>query len=102
MSERRPNPRKRVLWSGKVVYANGDYSFPCTIRDWSENGARIAIRGAPIIPKNFYLLNLTSRTAHDATVSWNDGRQLGLKFTKSFSLDSIVDPEIAFLKKAAV
>jgi hypothetical protein len=99
MRERRPKPRKRVLWSGKIVYVNGDFSIPCTIRDWFDIGARIAIRGAPIIPKRFYLLNITTRTAHDALVAWSDGRQLGLTFERSVSLDAIVDPQFEFLKR---
>jgi len=98
MTDRRPSPRKRVLWSGKIVYSGGDYSFDCTIRDCSDGGARIALRGAPIIPREFYLLNLTTRTCHEASIAWNDGRQLGLKFARSFPIDSIVDPALMFLK----
>lgn len=48
MTERRPKPRTRVLWMGKIVYANGDYSFGCTIKDTSDSGARIAVRGVPL------------------------------------------------------
>ncbi len=84
------------------MYADGDYSYPCTIRDWSEDGARIAIRGAPIIPRQFYLLNLTARTVHEATVVWNDGRQLGLYFAASYPIDGNVAPQLAFLKHFAI
>jgi hypothetical protein len=91
-----------VLWSGKIVYSGGEYTFGCTIRDFSDSGARIVLRGAPIIPREFYLLNLTTRTCHEASVAWNDGRQLGLKLARSFPIDSIVDPALAFLKKYSV
>ncbi len=81
---------------------HGTSSYQIAIRDWSEDGARIAIRGAPIIPRQFYLLNLTARTVHDATVVWNDGRQLGLYFAASYPIDGNVAPQLAFLKHFAI
>jgi hypothetical protein len=94
--ERRPAPRRRVIWRGRGVHPGGD--FECTIRDLSDTGARIAVRGAPMIPSRFHLVNVTTRTVHDVKVVWNDGKALGLKFLASFPADAIVDPELDYLK----
>jgi len=99
MPERRPAFRKRVLWTGKGVYANGDQSFACTIRDWTEQGARIAVRGTPIIPARFFLLNLTTRTVHNASVMWSDGRELGLQFLSTCSFENMDAAGLSFLKR---
>jgi hypothetical protein len=97
--ERRPKPRKRVLLGGRIVYANGEHHFDCTIRDLSETGARILIpRGQPI-PANVYLIETRDRKVHEASVVWNNGREAGLHFSKSFALAEVVDPKLTYLKR---
>jgi hypothetical protein len=90
-----------VVWRGRGVHFGGGYNFACTIRDLSDTGARIAVRGAPIIPSRFHLINVTSRTAHEVQVAWNDGKQLGLQFVNSFSLDQIPEPGLNYLRGLA-
>lgn len=101
MAERRPTQRRRVVWRGRCVYPDGSRTFDCVIRDASETGARIAIKGAQMIPKRFYLIDRTNRTAHDVTVVWNNGKQLGLHFLNSFDVDTIKSKDLAFLKRLA-
>jgi hypothetical protein len=97
--ERRPKPRKRVLLGGRIVYSNGDHYFDCAIRDLSETGARIAIsRGQPI-PANVFLIEMRDRKVHEAKVVWNNGREVGLNFVRSFALAGITDPNLAYLKR---
>jgi hypothetical protein len=96
--ERRPATRRRVIWRGRGVHVGGGYDFECTIRDFSDTGARIAVRGAPMIPSHFYLVNVTTRTVHEVKVVWNDGKLLGLRFLQSFPVDAIPDPELLYLK----
>jgi hypothetical protein len=101
MAERRPAQRRRVVWRGRCVYLDGSHNFDCTIRDLSESGARIAIQGAQMIPQRFYLIDRTNRTAHEVKVAWNNGKQLGLRFLSSVSVEAITDPDLAFLKGLA-
>jgi hypothetical protein len=54
-----------------------------------------------MIPQRFYLIDRTNRSAHEVKVVWNDGKQIGLKFLSSFSVDTITDRELAFLKGLA-
>ena len=98
--ERRPKSRKRVLYRGRIVYAEGQGHFDCPIRDLTDAGARIALRGQPI-PSSVYLINLSDRTVHKARVVWNDGREAGLQFQSSVALADIIDPGLAYLKKLA-
>jgi len=54
-----------------------------------------------MVPKQFYLIDRTNRTAHDVKVVWNNGKQLGLQFLNSFDVDTIKTKDLAFLKRLA-
>lgn len=94
--EQRPARRKRVLLGGIVSYADGKYSTHCTIRDITETGARIVVRGQ-LIPTEFYLVNTRERQVHEAKVIWRRGTELGLSFRKSFRIADITDPKLGYL-----
>ena len=90
--------RKRMLVSGKIAYGGGAYSYDCTIRDVSASGARIGIRGATVLPKEFFLLDLKRRVAFDAEVVWRNATQAGVKFYAAHDLPSINEPHLRFLR----
>jgi hypothetical protein len=98
-AERRPSRRKRVFMSGKIAYADGAYSFTCAIHDLNENGARISAPPSQPIPSKIFLIVPANRTAHEARVVWNNGRQQGLQLLNTFSLDKIADPALRYLKR---
>ena len=97
--ERRPKLRKRALLSGRISYSDGEHYFDCTIRDLSGTGARVAISRGQRIPSNVYLIEMRSGTVHEATVVWNNGREVGLNFIKSFMQVDITDPTLTYLKR---
>jgi len=101
MAERRPAQRRRVVWRGSCTYPDGSRTFDCVIRDASETGARIAIKGAQMVPQRFYLIDRTNRTAHDVKIAWTDGKEFGLQFLESFGVDTIKSKDLAFLKRLA-
>ncbi len=101
MAERRPKQRRRVVWGGRCVALDGSRTFDCVIRDATETGARIAIKGAQMVPQHFYLIDRTHRTAHEVKVIWSDGKQFGLEFLNSFALEAIKSKELVFLKTLA-
>jgi len=101
MAERRPGQRRRVVWRGRCVVTDGSRTFDCVIRDATETGTRIAIQGAQMIPKQFYLIDRTNRTAHEVKVIWNNGKQLGLQYLSSFDVDTIKAKDLIFLKRLA-
>jgi hypothetical protein len=98
-AERRPKSRKRVLLTGIVTYAEGAFSFDCTLRNLSETGARIAIGKNMQFPSEFYLINVRDRVAYDAKLVWNSSTEVGVTFKKTTPLASINDPKLNFLKR---
>jgi c-di-GMP-binding flagellar brake protein YcgR len=99
LAERRPKPRKRVIFGGRIVYQNGERHFDCTIRDISETGAKIALKPGVPIPSSVYLIDIRSRIVHEAKVMWNNGREAGLQFLSSFAVAAIEKKELLYLKR---
>lgn len=96
--ETRAAPRKRVLLSGKIAYGGGIYSQDCTIRDISTSGAKLGIRGATILPKTFFLINLKQSMAFECEMVWRNASQCGVKFHNAHDLAKITDPDLRFLR----
>ena len=95
--------RKRVLRGGKIVYGEeGEYSLDCLIHDVSESGARISLKPNEFIPTNFYLVDVQTGLAHEASASWirvmKSTPQFGLKFSKTHEIES-VSRKLGFLKR---
>lgn len=89
LAERRPAPRRRALLSGRIVYAEGRFSLPCTIRNISANGVRIAFAPGAMLPASFYLINVKERMIYRADVIWASNAEAGAKIEESFSVDAI-------------
>jgi hypothetical protein len=99
IAERRPKPRKRVLYGGRVVYQDGAHHFDCTIRDISETGARIALKPGQPIASKVYLIDTRSRIVHESRVAWNNGREAGLQFLNTFAVSSIDNKDLLYLRR---
>jgi hypothetical protein len=99
LADRRPKPRKRVLFGGVVVYGQGTYSCACKIRDLTTDGARILLPAGQPLPADLYLINLRSQTGHKANVIWHQGTEAGLTFLSTFNLHALEDPSLAYLKR---
>jgi PilZ domain len=98
-TERRPKRRKRVLLAGIITYADGAYSFDCTIRDLSESGAQLVVGKNAQFPTDFFLINIRDRTAYDVSVVWNNGSRIGVTFKKIYPLSDIRDPSLNYLTR---
>lgn len=94
--------RHRVLLGGKIAYGDGAYSLDCSIRDLSALGARLGIRGATVLPKTFYLIELRKGVAYDCEVVWRNATQTGVKFREIFMLTDIADPKLQYLRRLYV
>lgn len=90
--------RQRVLLGGKIVYDDGACSYDCAIRDLSESGARLGIRGATVLPKFFYLIDLRNGVAYDSEVIWRNATQTGVKFRGSLDVSALSDPDLKYLR----
>jgi PilZ domain-containing protein len=80
MDEKRKIARRRVLKEGKIVFADGMRVIDCTIRDMSDNGARLLIANSVGVPETFHLFEKSSGMVYPATVVWRQPRAIGIKF----------------------
>lgn len=98
-AERRSGNRRRALLGAIVTYDDGKFSFPCTVRDLSETGARIAIPNGAQIPSQFYLIIVRDCVAYDARRTWQNGAEAGADFDRTIHLADISDPALGYLNR---
>jgi hypothetical protein len=80
MDDRRKIQRRRVLKEGKIVYADGLRVFDCTIRDMSENGARLLVANTIGLPNTFQLYEKSSGTLYPCSIAWRQSNAVGVHF----------------------
>lgn len=83
--DRRAEPRRRVLLSGKIVYPHMGVSADCTIRDLSVRGARIAVHPEAITAEP-YLIVVRDAVVHRSHTVWRTLQQTGLRLLASTDL----------------
>lgn len=98
-AERRPKPRRKVLLRGLVTWSDGARSFPCTIRNLTDGGARITLPVGQTVPSNIYFINIRERTAHEALVVWYNGSDAGIAFVKTYALANLNEPKLEYLNR---
>jgi len=87
--EKRVSRRGRTLLTGRIVYGDALYAADCTIRDITETGARVKVFDPMAFPNKVLLLEVRNFDAFEAEVKWRRGPEMGLSFTRKFSLDDI-------------
>lgn len=97
-TERRPKRRSRTSLPGIISNADGKNSFNCSIRDISDTGARVLVRGQHI-PSDFYLIHVRDRVVYDAKVVWSSGKEVGVSIKNTFRLADKRDPAHTFLTR---
>lgn len=100
LAERRPAPRRRALLGGRIVYAEGRFSLPCTIRNLSASGMRIAFTPGTTLPASFYLINAKERTIYHVQIAWAGNAEAGVKIEERFAVDA-VPAELSYLNRFA-
>jgi hypothetical protein len=79
-NEARIAPRRRMLKSGKVAYADRHVTIDCLVRDMSATGARLRVEGSVTAPDTFELLIPLDGIEANCQVVWRAGSDLGVKF----------------------
>jgi hypothetical protein len=97
--ERRPKRRKRVLLPGVIACDSGAHGIDCTIRDLSQDGARIAMPANMQFPSTVYLINIRDRMVYEARVAWCGTAEAGLAIVRTLALNEICDPALVFLRR---
>jgi hypothetical protein len=71
---------------GKLVYGQANFSVDCTIRDLTENGARVRIGTSLVIDDRVWLIHLRAGIAHWSLVAWRNPPDFGLQFLEQIDL----------------
>lgn len=79
-AEHRRAQRRRTLKQGKVILTDST-TMDCTIRDMSEDGARLVFGGPTQLPRSFSLVILSDNTRRPAERLWQRGLSAGIAFT---------------------
>ena len=72
------SPRQRVLLTGLVAYADLSISYRCTIRDRSDRGARLKLPIGMVVPPDFWLIDVPTGLAYEATAVWRHYPEVGV------------------------
>lgn len=82
MVERRRVARHRTLKSGKIVVQPYASVFDCTVRNFSPDGALLAVASLAGIPERFDLVLESSGEHHRCRVIWRGRDRLGVEFAR--------------------
>ncbi len=75
--------RQRLLKDGKTVFNQLGSVVDCTIRDFSETGAKLMCKDWRAVPAEFSLVTLTDGQIRDARVKWRHSSLIGIEFTSA-------------------
>lgn len=96
-AERRAKPRKKVLFSGVIVYGEGHYAINCRIRDLTDTSARLVLPANENVPEEFFLINMKEQTAHKARMIWRKKDEAGLALEASYDLRTLSGRKLSYL-----
>jgi hypothetical protein len=77
--EKRASPRHRVLKRGTLAFSGGG-GVDCTVRNISQNGARLDIADPVGLPEAFTLVIETDQFLRRCHAVWSRERQIGVAF----------------------
>ena len=79
--ERRRAVRRRTLKGAHIVFNGGHASVSCTVRNFSDEGARLCVDGVVGIPTEFTIL-FDGGSRRECVVKWRDPTTIGVEFKK--------------------
>ena len=94
--DKRRAPRRRVLLSAVIVDHDFSTTFRCQVRDVSDQGARLNIPDAFLVPAGFWLIALSAGLAFEARLAWRRFPSLGVSLGEPIDLN---DPPTAVGRK---
>ena len=79
-TEKRHFPRQRTLKGGRIVFNRSMSTVTCTMRNYSEGGARLEVASVLGIPESIDL-KLDGHPSRSALVVWRKTNAIGVQFT---------------------
>jgi hypothetical protein len=98
MTDNRVKLRRRVLKTGKIVFAQGACMLDCTIKNISDRGAMLQIENSMSVPDEFQLYEPSALLLHEVRVVRRANRVVGVAITATRSLAESVDPRLRRLR----
>ena len=80
MLDDRANGRTKTFMAGRIIAADGLLSVDCVVKDLSEGGAKIEVKGSSDIPPAFALEIPQVGAAYRAELRWRYAHLIGVKF----------------------
>jgi len=74
-------PRRRLLKAGVICFNARHSTIPCTVRDFSEAGAKLLVPGSVSAPDTFELNIELDGIWVPCAVKWRRGEAVGVTFT---------------------
>jgi hypothetical protein len=78
--EKRQFQRRRTLLNATALFNDGQFSFPCNIRDISEGGMKLNISDTFVLPDTFELHVPSQRALHQVRLRWRRAEDVGVAF----------------------
>jgi hypothetical protein len=82
MLDKRSEPRRRRLKSGRIRYNNENSVMTCALKDLSANGARLAFGEAVLTPLEFDLEIPGEVDRRPAERVWMTKTEIGVRFPR--------------------
>lgn len=96
--EGRRSDRHKTFLGATIVHGDDMLAMACSVRDWSEHGARLEVPPLPVLPATFWLLDRRSAVAFAARVIWRREGFLGVEFTDRQDLEGVTKPRMVILR----
>lgn len=80
MSEQRRQDRQRTFIAARLLIGIGGMSTPCSLRDISEEGARVKIDPRVAIPDQFVIEAPARNFSRRCVIRWRKGEEIGVAF----------------------
>ena len=78
--ELRVETRQRTLEPGFIVTRGDIRGIGCTIRDISEDGARLRVENGHALPLHFTLKTETDPVGYSCEIVWRKSDEVGIRF----------------------
>lgn len=98
MVDNRVELRRRILKTGKILFAQGTRMLDCTIRNISAKGAMLQIPNSIDVPDKFQLYEPSGRLLHDVRVVRRTSGIVGVAIMATRSIAESADPRVKRLK----
>jgi PilZ domain len=82
----RRHARRRMLKSGLICFNARSSSLPCTVRDISDNGAKLTVADPFAVPAEFELYIELDGLLVSCAIAWRRATAIGVFFTSPVEL----------------